>query len=53
LTRPAGNSPVILEDANGTFTVILESSTDLVTWTAANPGDYSGQTPGNASEART
>jgi hypothetical protein len=38
------NAAVIPEDANGTFTVILESSTDLITWTAANPGDYSGNT---------
>jgi hypothetical protein len=38
------NAAVIPVDANGTFTVILESSTDLITWTAANPGDYSGNT---------
>jgi hypothetical protein len=50
VTRPASpsvtpsNAAVIPEDANGTFSVILESSTDLITWTAANPGDYSGNT---------
>jgi hypothetical protein len=50
VTRPAApsvtpsNAAVIPEDANGTFTVILESSTDLITWTAANPGDYAGNT---------
>lgn len=50
VTRPASpsvtpsNAAVIPVDANGTFTVILESSTDLVTWTAASPGDYSGNT---------
>jgi hypothetical protein len=50
VTRPASpsvtpsNAAVIPVDANGTFTVILESSTDLITWTAANPGDYSGNT---------
>jgi hypothetical protein len=50
VTRPASpsvtpsNAAVIPADANGTFTVILESSTDLITWTAANPGDYSGNT---------
>jgi hypothetical protein len=36
------NAAVLPADANGTFTVILESSMDLNTWTAANPGDYSG-----------
>ncbi len=50
VTRPAApsvtpsNAAVIPVDASGTFTVILESSTDLITWTAANPGDYSGNT---------
>jgi hypothetical protein len=50
VTRPASpsvtpsNAAVIPVDANGTFNVILESSTDLITWTAANPGDYSGNT---------
>jgi hypothetical protein len=39
------NSVVIPNDAAGTFQVILESSTDLITWTAANPGTYSGSTP--------
>ena len=38
------NAVVIPTDATGTFQVILESSTDLITWTAANPGSYSGST---------
>jgi hypothetical protein len=36
------NAVVIPNDAAGTFQVILESSTDLITWTAATPGTYSG-----------
>ncbi len=38
------NAVVIPNDAAGTFQVILESSTDMITWTAANPGSYSGTT---------
>ena len=38
------NAVVIPNDAAGTYQVILESSTDLITWTAANPGSYSGTT---------
>jgi hypothetical protein len=38
------NAVVIPSDANGNFQVILESSTDLVTWTAATPGTYSSTT---------
>jgi hypothetical protein len=38
------NSVVIPEDAAGNFNVVLESSTDLITWTAANPGNYGGTT---------
>jgi hypothetical protein len=38
------NAVVIPENASGQFQVILESSTDLVTWTAANPGSYGGTT---------
>ena len=38
------NAVVIPNDAAGTFQVILESSTDMITWTAANPGTYSGTT---------
>ena len=49
ITR-AGGSPsftpsgavVIPENASGQFQVILESSVDMVTWTAANPGTYGG-----------
>jgi hypothetical protein len=35
------NAAVIPSDATGNFSVILESSTDMVTWTPANPGSYS------------
>ena len=35
---------VIPTDATGPVNVILESSTDLVTWTAANPGTYGAST---------
>jgi hypothetical protein len=38
------NTVVIPEQASGTFNVLLESSTDLITWTAANPGSYGGTT---------
>jgi hypothetical protein len=38
------NAVVIPEDAGGQFQVILESSTDLVNWQAANPGNYGGST---------
>lgn len=38
------NAVVIPEDANGQFNVILESSTDLITWTPAMPGSYCGST---------
>ncbi len=42
-TTPS-NAAVIPEDANGQYQVILESSTDMITWTPANPGTYSGNT---------
>jgi hypothetical protein len=42
--QAVGNSVVIPEQAGGQFQVILESSTDMVTWTAANPGAYGGDT---------
>lgn len=35
---------VIPEDATGPVAIILESSTDLVTWTAASPGTYGSST---------
>jgi hypothetical protein len=35
---------VIPTDATGPVNIILESSTDLVTWTAANPGTYGAST---------
>jgi hypothetical protein len=44
LTGPSllpSNSIVIPDNTIGTVAVFLESSTDLVTWTAALPGDYS------------
>ncbi|MEO5804210.1 MAG: hypothetical protein ABIR24_11840 [Verrucomicrobiota bacterium] len=34
------NTVVIPEDTNGPVTILLESSSDLVSWTAANPGTY-------------
>lgn len=38
------NAVVIPEDAGGQYQVILESSTDLITWTPALPGSYGGST---------
>jgi hypothetical protein len=38
------NSAVIPEDADGQYQVLLESSTDLITWTSAMPGSYGGST---------
>jgi hypothetical protein len=38
------SADVIPTDATGPVNVILESSTDLVTWTAANPGTYGAST---------
>lgn len=38
------NAAVIPEDANGQFQVILESSTDTITWSPAMPGSYGGST---------
>lgn len=35
---------VIPADASGTVNIVLESSTDLVTWTAALPGSYGSST---------
>ena len=43
-TVTPANAVVIPNDANGNYQVILESSTDMITWTAANPGTYSGST---------
>ena len=40
----AGNVAVIPEDENGQYQVILESSTDLITWTVTNAGTYGGTT---------
>jgi hypothetical protein len=34
------NSVVIPADSGGPVNIILESSTDLITWTAALPGSY-------------
>jgi len=38
------SSVVIPTDATGPVKIILESSTDLVTWTEANPGSYGAST---------
>lgn len=43
-TVTPSNAAVIPEDASGQYQVILESSTDMITWTAANPGTYAGTT---------
>jgi hypothetical protein len=42
-TTPS-NAVVIPADAAGPVAIILESSTDLVTWTAAKPGSYGSST---------
>ncbi len=39
------SSVVIPEDTAGPVTLVMESSTDMVTWTAANPGTYGTSTP--------
>lgn len=51
VTRSASFNPtvptsavVIPNDAESQFEVILESSTDMITWTAALPGTYGGST---------
>jgi hypothetical protein len=38
------NAVVIPSNATGDVQIILESSTDLVTWTAASPGSYNSST---------
>ena len=38
------NTVVVPEDINGSVSIILESSTDLVNWTAAQPGQYGAST---------
>ena len=38
------NAVVIPESLSGTVSVILESSTDLITWSAASPGSYTSST---------
>ena len=43
-TTTPTSAVVIPTDATGSVNVILESSTDLVTWTAANPGTYGAST---------
>lgn len=48
LTAPSvaiSSAVVIPEDAAGPVTIVMESSTDLVTWVAANPGTYGASTP--------
>ena len=39
------SSVVIPEDATGPVSIVMESSTDLVNWVAANPGNYGASTP--------
>ncbi len=42
---PATSSSVVIpEDASGPVNILVESSTDLVTWVAANPGSYGATT---------
>ena len=43
-TSIPANSVVIPADASGSVQIILESSTDLVNWTQANPGTYGAST---------
>jgi len=38
------NAVVIPADSTGSVQIILESSTDLITWTQANPGTYGAST---------
>jgi len=40
----SGSAVVIPEDASGPVEIVLESSTDLVNWTPANPGTYGSST---------
>ncbi len=41
-TVTAPGVAIIPEDVNGTYNVVLESSTDLISWALANPGSYGG-----------
>ena len=43
-TTTPTSAVVIPTDATGPVNIILESSTDLVTWTTANPGAYGAST---------
>lgn len=43
-TSTPANAVVIPTDATGSVQIILESSTDLITWTQANPGAYGAST---------
>jgi len=43
-TTTPTSSVVIPTDATGPVKIVLESSTDLVTWTEANPGTYGAST---------
>ena len=45
LNQPSG-SVVIPEDASGPVDIILESSIDMVTWAATNPGTYGSSNAG-------
>jgi hypothetical protein len=44
LSKPS-NAVVIPTDAAGPVEIVLESSTDLITWTAAEPGLYGSSSP--------
>ncbi len=46
------NAVVIPADTNGPVTIVLESSEDLVNWTAANPGTYGTSTQKRFSRVR-
>jgi len=43
-TATASTSVVIPEDAAGPVSIVMESSTDLVTWVGASPGSYGAST---------
>ena len=44
MTTVPSTAVVIPQDEDGQYEVILESSTDMITWTAAQPGTYGGDT---------
>ena len=44
ITPATGSAVVIPTDATGPVQILMESSTDLITWTAASPGTYGSST---------